>query len=892
MPIANTRLIPLKRRKITLPPLNDKLLTRESLVSQLNDCLERRLTLIAAPPGSGKTELVQLWRAQHPKLALAWYNLDSTDNQLAEFSRYLSQAIADATGCQELSNPISHTDDLESLIDFFHAQQPKLVICLDNLHELSCPKLLAALEKCITDPFSSVHWLLLSQQRPKLNLTELQLKDELIELGSGELNFTHNEITELVQARDQSIERVASIFESTQGWIAGVNLSLATQTVDTPAPSHPSQKTIKLFQHIAINQLPQNVFELIQSAAICNPINIDLADHIGNRTDSREAINYLIHNCLFIQPLDQQDNWFHIHPLFFVALKKELLTATDQAVYQRHSRAAEWLIEHQIYDTGLEHLQHSKDSARFDHYLTAISEEWLLNGNLEEINRWCALVDSDRLFGNAKLFLQYLLSLTLSFHVSEATQLLKTYDQIRSASSDDLSVARQLLSVFTLNPQLTNAEDNINSRQQLLMKADKTPLENFVLGTLTNLTSLHSYLSFELSQAKALANEGKRYHRLANSIHGESYSEYLDSAAQFNMGLNNTELAQQLETFAKAKHLQQSQPCYILMSVSIAPLYYELNQHQKSLEYCQSIAGNISTGTHLEVAIFYHLTYAKLLYREQKFDQADHLLGNMLNHASSSYSPRAITMVAFERLRQAMLEKDTSRASLLHDNFIKDRALSEPESSAEQAPNSNNHSDLQNWGLNRLVEVIYHFTNNSFSEAQTILTQVSSTLSLGENKYIAAIVSALMISINWKNSQQQQALNQLSQLIEALNQQGYYCLLRDYIVDLDSMMTELGNQLPKFLQPDFSAELYLRHPNKQKIQQNHSNVAPLLEPLTKRELVLLIDIASGLSNQEISDKRFVAISTVKWHLKNIYAKLDAKHRAQAIARARELGLID
>ncbi len=892
MSTANTRLTPLKRRKITLPPFNDKLLPRKNLVDRLNECLERRLTVIAAPPGSGKTELVQLWRAQHPKSVLAWYNLESTDNQTVEFSRYLSQAIADATGFKNLTNPASQVDEFENLIDFFHTQQPELVICLDNLHEISCPQLLESLKKCISDPFSSVRWLLLSQQRPKLDLTELRLKDELIELGSGELNFTQNEIAELTQLRGQSAEKAASIFKNTQGWIAGVNLSLATQSLDAPPPNQPSQKAVDLFQHLAINQLPKNVFELIQSAAICNPINIDLADHIGNKTDSHEAINYLVHNCLFIQPLDQQENWFHIHPLFFVALKKELLATTDQAINQRRSRAGQWLIDHQIYESGLEHLQQSKDSAKFDHHLTSISEEWLLNGNLEEINRWCARVDSDRLFGNPKLFLQYLLSLTLSFHVSEATQLLETYDQVHSSSTDELSVARQLLSTFTLNPLLTSPDENINSRQQLLIKSDKTPLENFVLGTITNLTALHSYLNFNLSQAKALANEGKRYHRLANSIHGESYSEYIYSAAQFNMGLNKVELAQQLEAFSKAKHLQQSQPCHILMCVAIAPLYYELNQHQKAYEYCQSIAEKISTEAHLEVSIFHHLTYAKLLYREQKSDQADHLLSNMHNHASTSYSPRAITMVAFERLRQAMIDKDAARASLLRDNFIKERALSEPGSSTDQALTPNSTSDLQNWGLNRLVEVIHHFTNSSFGEAQTILDQVSDTLSLGENKYIAAIVSALKISIDWQNNQQPQALNQLSQLIEVLNQQGYYCLLRDYVVDLDTMIAQLGNKTPKFLHPDFSADLLLHKPGKSKTIQRHSDAAPLLEALTKRELVLLMDISSGLSNQEISDKRFVAISTVKWHLKNIYAKLDAKHRAQAIARARELDLID
>jgi len=228
----------------------------------------------------------------------------------------------------------------------------------------------------------------------------------------------------------------------------------------------------------------------------------------------------------------------------------------------------------------------------------------------------------------------------------------------------------------------------------------------------------------------------------------------------------------------------------------------------------------------------------------------------------------------------------------LRDNFIKERALSEPGSSTDQALTPNSTSDLQNWGLNRLVEVIHYFTNNSLTEAEDILNQVTTTLSLGENKYITAIVAALKISIAWKNQQQQQALTQLCQLIEVLNQQGYYCLLRDYVVDLDAMVTQLGNKIPRFLHPDFSADLHLHRPHRTKTSQHYSTAPPLLEPLTKRELVLLIDIASGLSNQEISDKRFVAISTVKWHLKNIYAKLDAKHRAQAIARARELNLID
>lgn len=885
--------IPLKRRKITLPPINNKLLPRARLVEKLNHSLERKLTVIAAPAGSGKTELIQLWRDQYPQSPLAWYNLDSSDNQMNVFTRYLTQTIAEATGAAHLAHAIP-ADDFEELTEYFHEQRPELVICIDNFHEINCPHLLNAFETCIADPFSKVHWLLLAQQKPTIDLTELRLKDELSELGSNELNFSVEEITQLSQNRGQSPDNAAAIFENTHGWIAGVNLSLATQPLQAAEKNQPSQKAVDLFQHLALNQLPKSVFELIQSAEICNPINVDLADHIGNRNNSQDAIDYLINNCLFIQPLDQQENWFHIHPLFFIALKKELQTNDEQTLNERHLRAGEWLIEHQIYESGLEQLLLAKNPEKFDLHLTSISEEWLLNGNLEEPNRWCAHVDSDRLFGNTKLFLQYLLSLSLSFHVSEATQLLKTYDQLHPESNGALSVARQLIGTFTLDAQLTQPEENKESRQHLLLKTDKTALENFALGTITNLAALSSYLTLNMSEAKALANEGKRYHRLANSIHGESYSEYIESAAQFSMGPNKLELAQHLEAFAAAKHLQHSQPCYILMCVAIAPIYYELNQHQQAYNYFQTIGEAISTETHLEVSIFYHLTYAKLLYRENKGAQADRILSNMLNHASASHSPRAVTLVAFERLRQSMIDRDPQRAKLLHDNFFQRPSIEATEYTPSKTLNNLDHSDLQNWGLTCLVDAIYHHTCSKFSEAKRILRQVEDTLSASENRYISAIISALTISTNWKDNQQKTALAQLSQLIETLNQQGYYCLLRDYVVDLDEMMAQLGSSIPKFLNAGFDADLHLNKPSTEgsTSASSQTDSRPLLEPLTKRELVLLIDISKGLSNQEISDKRFVAISTVKWHLKNIYAKLDAKHRAQAIAKARDLSIIE
>ncbi len=881
------------RRKITLPPVNTKLLPRCRLTEQLNQCLKSKLTIIAAPAGSGKTELVQQWRSQYPQTKLAWLNLDQTDEGMEDFARYLQQTILEACDDAPIYAQHSPQESLETLEKYFQQAQPELVVCLDNSHFLSPTPARDALLRCVCDPYSKVRWLLLSQQQLDWDFTELQLKDQLQQLSSTELNLTVSEISELASLREHSAENAQAIYDVTQGWIAGVNLSLATHSTQSRNSSQPSQKTIDLFQYLAVSDLPDEVFDLIRAAEICNPINSELADQINQTQSSLRAIDYLQKNCLFIQPLDQQKNWFQIHPLFFIALQKTLSKTPETKRQQQHLYAGQWLIEHQITEQGLEHLLAGKNHELFDLHLTEVTQEWLLNGNLTEINHWCAQVDSDRLFDNTQLLLQYLLSLTLSFRSSEASQTLKTFDEAHQTKPPQLEVARQLLACFTLDTQHQPSEHRDKIRQQLLLKKNKTQMENFVLGTVTNIAALYAYLNYDLKQAAAFANEGLRYHRLANSIHGESYSEFLDASSKFSSGKHSQETITHIESFLRAKHIQRTQPCYVVMCVSIAPLCYELNQHEKSLQYCQYAAADINVETHLEITILFQLTYAKLLHRNGEQTRSEQQLNNMLNHQSTAHSSRAVALVALERLRQGMIDRTPERAINLYQRLKLDELTREkPEEISET-------EDFQSWGLICVARLFFQFLQNNFDDVQTDLDSLRQLLNEKDNQYIRAIIDVFQIAVLWRRGQKEIVLNELPILMEQLDHQGFYCVLRDYLADLDEILKALKDRMPKHLSPCFEADLRLKPTESDSDSlvalsrsKTPRQLTPLLEPLTKRELVLLADIANGLSNQEISDKRFVAISTVKWHLKNIYAKLNAKHRAQAIARARELGIID
>ena len=230
------------RRKITLPPLNDKLLSRSRLTAQLNQCLQSKLTIIAAPAGSGKTELVQQWRSQYPQTRLAWLNLDKNDEGTVDFSRYLRQSVSEACDNVPIYPPHSPQEDLAALEHYFQEAHPELIVCLDNSHVLSPSPIRDALLRCICDPYSKVRWLLLSQQQLDWDFTELQLKDQFQQLGSTDLNLTVSEITELANLRQYPIEDAQAIYDITQGWIAGVNLSLATHSTGVQNNSHPPQK--------------------------------------------------------------------------------------------------------------------------------------------------------------------------------------------------------------------------------------------------------------------------------------------------------------------------------------------------------------------------------------------------------------------------------------------------------------------------------------------------------------------------------------------------------------------------------------------------------------------------------------------------------------------------
>lgn len=880
-----------------MPPLAEGLLPRTQLVESLDSARHKTLTLLTAPAGSGKTDLINLWRSHNDHISFAWYSLDDSDNERELFYRHLHASIESALGDSDLwLAPSISTDDIFQLVESRKPADDPLVVCLDNVHHLQAQDLLGELAALINDPLCPIHWILLSQQQLSFDTTPLQLRGEITKFDSRQLNFTRADIETLCERNGQSSAFANAVYQNTQGWIAGATLSLVTgqwTQADTPGQP-PSPQTVDLFQHLATNKLPTDVIALIKAAAIANPINAELADTINQTDTSSQAISYLLKRCLFIQPLDHQDNWYQIHPLFFSALTKELSSNDIGAIKAQHLRAGHWLVEHQIFEDGLTHLQRSEDTAAFDQQLEHISEQWLLSGNLKPMLYWCEKIPPDRLFRNITVLAQYTLCLTLSFNMSQAIALLDTFDELNEGNqthTDSLQVCRQLTLLFEKDSGFRSTEVLQRTRQNLLLKERKTRLEQFILGTITNIAAMQAYLSFDHQKAKSLAIEGKRHHRLANSIHGECYSEYLDILQDFVRGQNSILAVERLRHFITSKHLQTSDSCWVQLHIVMAPMLYELNQHDLALDYCRSVFNDISADTHLDTLVYFYLTYSKLLHRHQQSEQADRLLSNLHHHRSLAQNGRAIAILAFEKLRQAMLNRDKVQARRIYQTLDIDNRW------PLDHWNNVDTDDPQEWAVSGITQLTYLTINGNYAHAQKLLDKLRAFIKSANNHYMHSILLALQIEILWASKKTDSALSLLAQTLEQVDKQGYYCVLRDHIPSLDVMIKQLVQQqlMPPHLHPDLMRDLSQpinERPASSNTPQIRSQPSPLIEPLTKRELVLLSDIANGLSNQEISEKRFVAISTVKWHLKNVYAKLDAKHRAQAIARARDLKLID
>jgi LuxR family maltose regulon positive regulatory protein len=352
-----------------------RLIDRIDLLAALDRAATRRVTIISAPAGSGKTSLLRAWadrEGQRRRLAVLQVQRGEQDAQ--QFWLALLDAVRDVSA---LAGPAAATPDFNApaMVDRVLAELAgvgaggDVTLVIDDLHELNSAEALGQLTRLLMNLPAGVHAVLTTRHDLRLRLHQLRLAGELAEIRAADLRFSERETRLLLEASGVTLSEAgaALLHQRTEGWAAGLRLA-AISLAGHPDPEQfvaefsGSDRTVA--EYLVAEMLerqPAAVQDLLLRTSLLDRVNGELADVLTGRPGSDRILLELADANTFVVPLDPERAWFRYHHLFGDLLRLELRRTLPEEVPALHRRAARWFIRQGQVVDAIRHTQAAGD---------------------------------------------------------------------------------------------------------------------------------------------------------------------------------------------------------------------------------------------------------------------------------------------------------------------------------------------------------------------------------------------------------------------------------------------------------------------------------------------------------------------------------------------------
>jgi len=874
------------------PPGARGLVPRRELFDVLDRALSGRVTVVSAPPGSGKTFLLRSWLEQaEPGLRVAWVSLERGESDAQRFWLSLVGRLRDAVGENSFVEKLTPSPEfdgialVERLVSDLDSLGEQVVLVIDDLHELNSADALAQLELLLARLPQALHLVLVTRRDPQLQLARLRLAGELTEIRAADLRFTLDEARELLDAAGIELSEgaLATLHERTEGWVAGLRLA-AIALAEHPDPEQfvaefsGSERTVADYLLTEmLDRQPADVRNLLLRTSVLERVNGPLADLLTGGTGSERILQNLEEGNAFVAALDAGRSWFRYHHLFADLLRLELRRTDPGRVSELHQAAAWWYAEHAEIVDAVRHAQAAGDWQQAARLLAEHMPGLLLEGEGETLRALLAGFPPDAasadpelaaVFGADQITRGSLEGATAYFDLAERQAATLPDDRRRrlkmTIAYGRLSVARRRGDLdgvldggwadFLSEPQ-TSSE--IEFGQKFGQKLRALALMNLGIVELWSgkVEAAESHLEQTLELARRLELPYVEVGSLANL----GTAAYLRSPA---LARERCQLA-----IAKAEaHGWRSEPIVGIALVTLGAI--ELwSGNFDAAEYWLDRADQ-TLRPEAEPATALLLRYARGLLHggrgrhEQalrEFSAADHSptvfvppqvlmlrTGGYLLQTRARLGDTAAARSAHAEMSDEDRRWGESHAALA----VIELAEGNPEAAAEAvAPVLEGSAPVT--GASSLVDALLldAIAQNQLGDAQAVAADIERALEVAEP-------DGLVLPF---------AMTGVRDLLERhpRHNTAHAALLTD-ILDV------LGGSTSR---------------------RRQGERAPLVDELSDGELRVLRFLPSNLTAPEIGAELYVSLNTVKTHMRHIYAKLGVHRRTDAVDRARELGLV-
>jgi LuxR family maltose regulon positive regulatory protein len=891
---------PLLNTKLYIPPVRSDLVARPRLVERLESNIGRKLTLVSAPAGFGKTTLLSEW-IHHQKRSAAWISLDKGDNDLARFFAYFISAfriIEDALSEEAMA--LIESPQLPSieviltpLINSITESASHFTLVLDDYHVITNIQVHEAIRFTLDSIPPNMHLVLSSRADPPWPLSRMRARGEMAEIRANDLRFTPEEIAKFINdimGFDLSPEDLKLLESRTEGWIAGLQMAALSMQgrkdlssfIKALSGSH--RFIMDYLVEEVIDKQSREIQEFLLKTSILGRMNGPLCDFVTGGSDSQETLSYLEQANLFLIPLDEERCWYRYHHLFSGLLRSYQEQYRPGRAPELYLKASKWYEDQGLIADAVEHALVAADLDRVISLVEGNAISMMDHGQLGTLRGWLDALPNELVL-----------------------------------SRPWLCLARAWIYVYSgqlhmVEPLLLDAERGLASVQ------DKKEMSH-IKGHMAVIRAYHAELRGDFEEAIDFA------HTAQHSLPKQDLRARCFTLVKLSASLRLTgKLEPAAQAFEEAILVSQElgdSHIAIHVRCDLAGLYFMQGRLREVDRICHEALDLarqhfVRSGWWMPITGYVYARMCQLAYERNDLEGARQAAekgielsrpSGLPEYLADNYVFQAITLQALgdgEGALATVQEAKTlaKKISPWYKEVVEpyEAQIRLAQGDLELARKLVDEEDFirkNEYGFefltNKLVQAQIQVKRcedcpNELDDVHGLLGELLEIAeSRGANAFVLKIL-ALQSLAEWMMGKREEAIHFLRRAIILAEPEGY---IRPF-VNLGSQMGDvLKYAVSKEVYSSYSMELLEALAAEPSIGERQTTTAKVLltEPLSERELQVLRLLNTDLSTPEIAKELVVAVSTVRSHVKSIYSKLDVHGRMEAVDRAKEMGLI-
>ncbi len=858
----------------------------------LFDLLEqgRRVTLVSAPAGSGKTSLMQSWiAARGLNDRVAWVSVSREERDPQAFWLSLLDALRKTRAGTGLVRELTAAPGLEGATvvariceDLQSVDEPVWIV-IDDLHELEGEDAVGPLEVLLRTAPAGLRFVLLTRRDQRLGLHRLRLDGQLAEIRGEDILFTVEEARELFEAAGIRISERAltSLVETTEGWVAGLRLAALSLT------RHPdpegfaegfSGRQYAVAEYLlaeVLERQPKDVSRMLLRTSVLDRVSGPLADRLSGGTGSELILAELANANAFVVPLNPQGSWFRYHHLFADLLALELRRTAPQEIPSLHLAAAEWFAEH---DDPVDAIRHAQAAGNWGLAGRLLADNWrrmYLDGRVATGRELLSAFPSEVISANAELAVLTAFGRRAKGSLTEAERYLRLAERNAETVPQERRGRFQValtLSRLAVGRARNDLEAVAEEATRLLALTEQSASADVWSGEDLRATALTDLGVAEIWAGRfddaerhldsGLA-EARRIDRPSLELQALSHQALLNL---FRGRAQGEEPARQAVELARAHGWEDTAPavataCIVLASAAqwrgaLEPAEAWLQRAERVLRDFAQPTTALMLHAAQGLLEFARGRYAEAMSSYREVERMESLMVSPHVLANRARAMRLQLLVAsgeMQQVRNALADMDPEAQAALEMRVVRARlsiAEDKPETAAAVLASILDGSDPisdPRWGIQALL--LGAIASDLLRDAGGAALALERALDLAEPDGL--LLPFLLLPA--------------PSLIEQHRRLGTsHAAISQEILNL------LAGRIPS---------------------SSAQTEASLTEPLSDTELRVLRYLPTNLQAGEIGAELFVSVNTIRTHVRHLYSKLGVHTRADAVKRARELGLL-